>query len=443
MIENFVNFEEELAEEHCNGSSDGFANALTVWLNKPHVVNRRLCGSRLEYFEIISKEQFNIGKVTNIIERHCLELNGFCFYDIFKSQGFTNDNSAEIDLKLHTNVCIEGLDGLSEDEIAVIVRQLLPKQPERHANIPELVVFDKSKDSCTFIPLKPANDSERKVPLEVLYCFRLKDKPKKKLCLFASTSDCSTDSERKLSLTWIKGLLLQKLARWSEQPSLRTGLASLLLVSVEDYSRLYSELKNKYGIPLAQKWPEKTSAQKYVFEDVAIATYLLLLWEDDRKKKGLTKKQSFVDLGSGNGLLVHILASEGHPGYGIDVRRRKIWDLYGPETILKEMTITPSTESVFPDSDWLIGNHSDELTPWIPVMAARSSYTCNYFVLPCCMWDFNARYSFTQKVANGSENSGKYGLYLDFVKSVGENCGFKVEEDMLRIPSTKRVCLSK
>ena len=35
------------------------------------------------------------------------------------------------------------------------------------------------------------------------------------------------------------------------------------------------------------------------------------------------------------------------------------------------MTITPSTESVYPDSDWLIGNHSDELTPWIPVMAAR------------------------------------------------------------------------
>ena len=55
------------------------------------------------------------------------------------------------------------------------------------------------------------------------------------------------------------------------------------------------------------------------------------------------------------------------------------------------------------------------------------------------MWDFNTKYSFTQKVANGSENSGKYRLYLDFVKSVGENCGFEVEEDMLRIPSTKRV----
>lgn len=28
-------------------------------------------------------------------------------------------------------------------------------------------------------------------------------------------------------------------------------------------------------------------------------------------EKGLTKKQSFVDLGCGNGLLVHILSNEG------------------------------------------------------------------------------------------------------------------------------------
>jgi len=28
--------------------------------------------------------------------------------------------------------------------------------------------------------------------------------------------------------------------------------------------------------------------------------------------------------------------------------------------------------AVYPESDWLIGNHSDELTPWIPLIAARS-----------------------------------------------------------------------
>ena len=38
---------------------------------------------------------------------------------------------------------------------------------------------------------------------------------------------------------------------------------------------------------------------------------LQLLWKLDREKNGLTKKQSFLDMGCGNGLLVHILAAEG------------------------------------------------------------------------------------------------------------------------------------
>lgn len=60
-----------------------------------------------------------------------------------------------------------------------------------------------------------------------------------------------------------------------------------------------------------QIWPENTDPQKFVYEDVAIATYLILLFEEERKETGDDKKQSYVDLGCGNGLLVHILNSEG------------------------------------------------------------------------------------------------------------------------------------
>ena len=99
----------------------------------------------------------------------------------------------------------------------------------------------------------------------------------------------------------------------------------------------------------------------------------------------------------------------------------------------------------FSDVDWIIGNHSDELTPWIPVIAARysplhdfclsknnfvdegdyhwllikkpweglsdlekkffsflvsvnlpfsyfrSSYKTKYFLLPCCFHDFDGK----------------------------------------------------
>lgn len=47
------------------------------------------------------------------------------------------------------------------------------------------------------------------------------------------------------------------------------------------------------------------------------------------------KTPSFVDLGCGNGLLVYILNQEGYPGMGIDVRKRKIWDVYPKDVNLQ------------------------------------------------------------------------------------------------------------
>lgn len=65
----------------------------------------------------------------------------------------------------------------------------------------------------------------------------------------------------------------------------------------------------------------------------------------------------------------------------------------------------------------------------------RSSYSCRYFVLPCCFFDFHGKYSRKQS------KKTQYREYLDFVAEVGSVCGFHVEEDCLRIPSTKRVIL--
>lgn len=67
--------------------------------------------------------------------------------------------------------------------------------------------------------------------------------------------------------------------------------------------------------------------------------------------------------------------------------------------------------------------------------SCRSSYSCCYFVLPCCFFDFHGKYSRRQS------KKTQYREYLDFVAEVGSVCGFHVEEDCLRIPSTKRVIL--
>lgn len=98
-------------------------------------------------------------------------------------------------------------------------------------------------------------------------------------------------------------------------------------------------------------------------------------------------------------------------------------------------TITPSDAHLFPETDWLIGNHSDELTPWIPVIAARSSYKCNFFLLPCCAHNFDG-----SKYQRQNSSISQYTEYLQYIKQICENCGFQTHTDRLKIPSTKRIC---
>lgn len=99
-------------------------------------------------------------------------------------------------------------------------------------------------------------------------------------------------------------------------------------------------------------------------------------------------------------------------------------------------SIVPSSNTIYPGVDWIIGNHSDELTPWIPVIAARSSYECRFFLLPCCAHEFDGS---KYRRCNAAES--QYSEYMSYIKSVCEGCGFLTLVDRLRIPSTKRTCL--
>lgn len=104
----------------------------------------------------------------------------------------------------------------------------------------------------------------------------------------------------------------------------------------------------------------------------------------------------------------------------------------------------PSEETYFLEFDWLLGNHSDELTPWLPVMALQSTLKripdrlpTRYWVLPCCPFSFWGKF---QREKFNASNCSRYAEYLRFVADVGRTCGFKVEEDRMRIPSTRRTC---
>ncbi|XP_054058776.1 probable tRNA (uracil-O(2)-)-methyltransferase isoform X2 [Rissa tridactyla] len=398
----------------------GFWAAVRVWLEKPQVANRRLCGAAIE-----AEGTVPLGE------------GGEASSPLIAAWGGGGQEGREVSAGAaelgrlwrevrgqlpaghgHLPPPLTPWDGTGRrSELRAVLRTLLPRGRPVGPPAPprrELAVQDVYNGTVTFLPLEEDSEGKYQIKKCNIYQIQLthiKDEEWSVSIVAPFPEDWFSDGIAYPKLAWLGNELLSKLAKWSVEQKPSEFKSTLSLISVAKYSKVYQDLKEKYK------------------------EMVKILWEEERKEKGLTKKQSFVDLGCGNGLLVHILNNEGHSGRGIDVRRRKIWDMYGPETHLEESTIVPGDSHLFPDTDWLIGNHSDELTPWIPVIAARSSCSCCYFVLPCCFFDFHGKYSRRQS------KKTQYREYLDFVAQVGFVCGFRVEEDCLRIPSTKRVCL--
>lgn len=393
--------------EGCKTLPEGFWSAVDVWIKKPHVVNKRLCG-------VTEAECEDVGFLLDVSENS---------QDIFSflTSGFTTEHTHD-----------------KENSWCFSIRKFIPKVNCYGSKMQkEVIVKDFGRQRVSFLPFEEDVDGHVSLKKGNIYQIQLLHQDCEDWALELHTLTLGTwfsDGVAYPKLSWLSTDLLPKLIRWATESKSSEFRSTLSLLPVEKYSLMYQQLKEKYK-NMVKVWPEVTDPEKFVFEDVAIATYLLVLWCEEREEKSLPAKQSFVDLGCGNGLLVHILINEGHPGKGIDVRKRKIWDMYGPQTLLEEKAITPSECFLFPDTDWLIGNHSDELTPWIPVIAARSSYSCRYFVLPCCFFDFYGKYQRRQC------KKSQYKEYIDFISEVSQVSGFDTEEDCLRIPSTKRVCL--
>lgn len=119
---------------------------------------------------------------------------------------------------------------------------------------------------------------------------------------------------------------------------------------------MYNSLKKKYKHWVG-KWKGLSDPQKVVFEDIGIASFLICLWNLERSQNQSNKKQSFVDLGCGNGFLVYILCKEGYDGKGIDMEKRPMWDEYEKEyqDRMYLQTFNPM-EATFPEADWILGN---------------------------------------------------------------------------------------
>ncbi|KAJ8101228.1 hypothetical protein POJ06DRAFT_250827 [Lipomyces tetrasporus] len=233
-----------------------------------------------------------------------------------------------------------------------------------------------------------------------------------------------------------------------------------VVVDKVSFQDTYVALKRKYARDLVARWVESTDPTKHVFEDLAIAAFLIEFWEA-RYNDGNTAKDSisFVDIGCGNGVLVYILIMEGYDGYGIDARRRKTWDIF-PDHIqqcLREEVLVPYLcidaemqvgdnrvrlhDGRFPHGSFLIGNHSDELTPWIPLLGQP------FIVIPCCSHALSgAKYRYPTSIDLGTTRSNlqklsTYAALVEHVAKTAHDVGWAVEREMLRIPSTRNAAI--
>ncbi|CAG8954319.1 hypothetical protein HYFRA_00005942 [Hymenoscyphus fraxineus] len=225
----------------------------------------------------------------------------------------------------------------------------------------------------------------------------------------------------------------------------------------------YSRLKIKYGRSLCETWVEATDPTKHVFEDLAIAAFLIELWADLYKERSFP---GFVDIGCGNGLLVHILVEEGYSGRGFDARRRKSWSSWSQKAQenLKEMVLIPSIlrkapntddtsqvlgsdahteigihDGQFPKGTFIISNHADELTPWTPILANMSESP--FMMIPCCSHRLNGSRFRAPQPKGAPASTSQYAALVVWISKISEDCGWVVEKEMLRIPSTRNAAV--
>ncbi|VDL71301.1 unnamed protein product [Nippostrongylus brasiliensis] len=377
---------------------------------------RTLCDDTANYeFPVIVQDYFD--KVISIWRTQCQSVNRRLFGTVLVENG-----TEEYKTLVHQGLRL--VNGDIEPQNCE-VRKLISKNPTFSKSAHE-VSFSDGED-VVFVPVYEDSDPKKVVHIPFPYKIGCSQASDSSLRLVIAVPANVPDSECR----WISTKMFPALLKWLRfiDPK-KVVRKTNSLVDLEEYSKRYQRLKENFGRQLVEKWTERTDPKKFVFEDCGIATYLLELW----RKRCFTPNK-FADLGCGNGLLVYLLNKEGVNGVGIDLRKRKIWSEQLSDTNLIEAAVDPSKEStcVPDDVDFLIGNHTDELTPWIPVMAARRH--CGFFVLPCCPFNFHGKY-----VSRPGDTGSQYDSFLKFVREVCQRLGFVVEEDRLSIPSTKRLC---
>jgi tRNASer (uridine44-2'-O)-methyltransferase len=118
--------------------------------------------------------------------------------------------------------------------------------------------------------------------------------------------------------------------------------------------------------------------------------------------------------------------------------------------------IASESDSYFTPGVFIVGNHADELTLWVPVLSTIHNAS-GYLSIPCCSWAFDTKFErsstspypvpdahhFANSLNLGGDgsNSSSYSMHQIWLGSLSLHCGWEVESETLRMPSTRKCAI--
>lgn len=222
-----------------------FWDAIYLYYNRPHLVNRKIIGTSTSYFYEVQFE-------SKSVELQDLFAKSKILYELRKLDDLTSENIKkdflinllecyDKDVQIH-NTTLDDLK-VATKGVFVSTRILFP----RAKNCPkavEVVTFDKRHNSVTFIAVSDTDKTLIAPPfsyqIELSSTFNLKVK-------LNTFEDADTGHAE-----WLADKLFPKLVKWSEEIDLNGGFHSLSLINVEEYCSIYTQLKETYGVKLVQ-----------------------------------------------------------------------------------------------------------------------------------------------------------------------------------------------
>lgn len=173
-------------------------------------------------------------------------------------------------------------------KIKYIHRRLLPRRPGRDDGLEQYCTFYASVDSPALLNtlvLTPIISPGTKLPYYHPAVFHLAfryinsaSRPSNLRIEALPFPDTPTDPNSRLYRTCLA--LLETLHRygWGALTSYKKRVAHDCLVQREEYQDLYLVMRERHK-HLIHTWQEVTDPLKHVFEDIGIATFLMLLWK--------------------------------------------------------------------------------------------------------------------------------------------------------------------